>query len=40
MAFQFDVTDIYMSAKTPEEAAKRVSLFTGVKLATEEHHMV
>ena len=33
----FDVTDMYMSAKTPEEAAKRVGLFTGVKLATEEH---
>jgi len=37
MAMNFDVTDMYMSAKTPEQAAQRVGFFTGIRLTIEEN---
>ena len=37
MALQFDVNDMYMSAKTPEDSAQRLGFFTGIRLTTEKY---
>ena len=34
---KFDVTNPFMSAKTPDDAAQRRGFIAGIKLATEEH---
>tara|TARA_Y100000591_G_C21796759_1_gene679778 strand:- start:458 stop:787 length:330 start_codon:yes stop_codon:yes gene_type:complete len=37
MAMKFDVANLFMSAKTPDDAAQRRGFIAGIKLAAEEH---